>query len=139
MATKVRDLMTPDPTILAASESAATAAHRMRDHDIGDVLIEDDGTLRGIVTDRDLTVRVLAEGIDGDSISLGDVCTTDLVTVGPDDALGDVVGLMRREAIRRVPVAEDGTAVGVLAIGDLATVEDPDSALADISAAGGNN
>ena len=131
----VRDLMTPDPVILGAADPARHAAQRMRDEDIGDVLVEDDGVLRGIVTDRDLAVRVLAEGLDAASVTLGEVCTSDLTRVGPHDDIAEVVRLLRDRAVRRVPVVDQGAAIGVLSIGDLAVVEDPGSALADISAA----
>lgn len=137
--TKVRDLMTVDPVVLPASTTAKEGAQRFRDDDIGDVLIEEDGILRGIVTDRDLAVRVLAEGLDPESVTLGEASTQDLLTVGPDDQLGGAIREMRQHAVRRVPVTEDGTAVGVLSIGDLAVVEDPESALADISAAPGDH
>lgn len=135
MATKVRELMTPDPVTLEASTPIRAAAERMRDDDIGNVLVEDDGQLRGIVTDRDITTRVVAEGTAPDQITLGQVCTGELHTVSPDDDLDDAVRILREHAVRRIPVTEDGTAVGVLAIGDLAVILDSDSALADISAA----
>lgn len=133
--TKIRDVMTKDPITLAASTSLVDAATRMRDADIGDVLVDNDGTL-GIVTDRDITIRAVAEGTI--ERTLGDVASFDLDTVGPDDDLDEVVKDMRKDAIRRVPVLEDGTAVGILAIGDLAVIRDERSALADISAAPSN-
>jgi CBS domain-containing protein len=111
---------------------------KMRDHEIGDVLVVDGSELVGIVTDRDIAVRVVAEGSDPDSVTLGDVCSGDLETVTPDDDLGDVIRDMRDRAVRRVPVVEDGTAVGILSIGDLAVMKDAESLLADISAAPSN-
>jgi signal-transduction protein with cAMP-binding, CBS, and nucleotidyltransferase domain len=133
--TKIRDVMTKDPITLAASTPLVDAATRMRDADIGDVLVDSDGTL-GIVTDRDITIRAVAEGTI--ERTLGDVASFDLDTVGPDDDLDEVVKDMREDAIRRVPVLEDGAAVGILAIGDLAVMRDEHSALADISAAPSN-
>lgn len=138
MATKIRDLMTTDPVVLDSSATAADAAQRMRQDDVGNVLVEEDGQLRGIVTDRDLVVRVLAEGTDAASISLGQVCSSDLDTLGPDDDLGAAVELLRDDAVRRIPVVEDGTAVGILSLGDLAIERDGQSALAEISVARGN-
>lgn len=138
MATKVRELMTPDPVLMGSSDTANLAAQRMRDQDIGDVLIQEDGTLKGIVTDRDLVVRILADGTDGDEVSLGQICSSELSTVGPDDDVAEVIERLRHAAVRRVPVVEDGAAVGILALGDLARARDPKSALADISAAPGN-
>lgn len=135
MATTVRELMTRDPVVLQSSTQVGEAARRMRDDDIGNVLVVDGPQLRGIVTDRDLTTRVLADGRSGDTVTLGDVVTTGLETVSPEDDAREVVDRMRRSAVRRVPVVEDQTPVGILSIGDLAIELDEDSALADISAA----
>jgi CBS domain-containing protein len=134
----VRDVMTTDPVVCETTASATEAAQKMRDHEIGDVLVVDGSELVGIVTDRDIAVRVVAEGSDPDSVTLGDVCSGDLETVTPDDDLGDVIRDMRDRAVRRVPVVEDGTAVGILSIGDLAVMKDAESLLADISAAPSN-
>jgi CBS domain-containing protein len=138
MPTTVRDVMTTDPITCETTDSAVDAAQRMREHDIGDVLVVDGGELRGIVTDRDITVRVVADGKDPNSVTLGDVCSSDLETVTPGEDLGDVIRDMRDRAIRRVPVVENGTAVGILSLGDLAVMKDADSLLADISAAPSN-
>lgn len=85
MATTVRELMASDPVVLESSTQVGEAARRMRDDDIGDVLVVDGPQLRGIVTDRDLTTRVLADGRNGDTVTLGDVVTTGLETAGPDE------------------------------------------------------
>jgi CBS domain-containing protein len=118
VATTVRDLMTTDPVTLPSKTAVQEAARRMRADDIGDVLVEDDGQLRGIVTDRDLVVRVLSDGIEPGSITLGEVCSGDLNTVSPDDELAAAVRVLREHAVRRIPVVEEGTAVGIVAIGD---------------------
>ena len=131
----VRDVMTPDPVILETTATARDAAQQMRDHEIGDVLVAE-GTLRGIVTDRDLTTRVLADDRDAGTVTLGDLLTDDLHVVRPDDDVREAVALMRRHAVKRVPVIEeDDTPVGVLSMGDLALQLDDDSALAEVSAA----
>ncbi|MFF2145117.1 CBS domain-containing protein [Kitasatospora sp. NPDC058190] len=114
------------------------AARWMRDTAIGDVLVSDDGQLCGLVTDRDLVVRVLAEGKDPDSTNVGDVCSCELVSVAPDDDVQHAVDLMRRHALRRLPVLDDGQAVGIVSLGDLAMDRDPGSALAAISDAAPN-
>jgi CBS domain-containing protein len=132
--TQVRELMSTNLQQLDAGASALEAARRMRDADIGDVLITDGGKLRGIVTDRDLVVRCMAEQASGD-VRLGDLCSSDLVTVSPDDELDKAVKLMSENAIRRLPVVDGGHAVGILSIGDLAVARDRDSALGSISAA----
>lgn len=137
--TRIRDLMTADPIVMDSSTSASDAARRMRDEDVGDVLVREDGQVRGIVTDRDLALRVIADGTDPDAITLGQLRTGELVSCAPDDELNDAVAAMREHRIRRIPVMDGDEAVGVLSIGDLAVTLDPDSALADISAAEGNN
>jgi CBS domain-containing protein len=97
--------------------------------------VEDDGQVRGIVTDRDIVVRAVADGRDPASTTLGEVGSTDVVALSPDDTVERAVEIMRQKAIRRVPVVEGGRAVGIVSIGDLAAERDPDSALADISSA----
>lgn len=134
--TTVREIMTKDPVTLPASATISEAAKEMKKGDMGDVLIDNDGTL-GIVTDRDIAVRAVAEGKFDTTI--GDIGTFDLETVKPDDDVRQVIKDMREDNIRRVPVIEDGTAVGILSIGDLAVMFDDDSVLADISAAPGDH
>ncbi|RIQ17877.1 CBS domain-containing protein [Jiangella rhizosphaerae] len=128
--------MTREVVAVPVAASVADAARAMRDHDIGDVLALDEGLVWGIVTDRDLVVRVLAEGMDPDATTVADVCSGDLVTVRPGDDAGRAVELMRSAAVRRLPVVDDqGRPQGVVSLGDLALASDPRSALADISAA----
>jgi signal-transduction protein with cAMP-binding, CBS, and nucleotidyltransferase domain len=136
--TKIRQLMTTDPIVLQTETSAAEAARRMRDEGVGDVLVKEGAELYGIVTDRDLVVRVVAEGADGDDVTLGAVCSSELHVLSPDDEHDAAVAAMRDHAVRRLPVVEDGTPVGIVSIGDLAVALDPDSALAQISAAPDN-
>jgi len=90
---------------------------------------------QGLVTDRDLVVRALAEGRDSATTKLGDICSKDLVVLSPGDSVDDAVRVMRERAVRRIPVVEEGRAVGIISIGDLAIERDADSALADISVA----
>jgi signal-transduction protein with cAMP-binding, CBS, and nucleotidyltransferase domain len=105
------------------------AARAMRDGNIGDVLVTEGGQLVGIMTDRDLVVRVLAEGLDPSRTPLGTVCSRELTTVSPGDAIETAVARMRDSAIRRLPVVEDGRLVGILALGDLAVEREPESVL----------
>lgn len=140
MAQSIRDVMTPDPIVLPGSTPVVEAARRMRDEAIGDVLVEDgDHQLRGMVTDRDIVVRAVADGIDLSTATIGECCSGDLVTIGPDDSVDAAVQLMGERAIRRLPVVEEGRPVGVITIGDLAIEREPNSALADISEARPNN
>lgn len=132
----VREVMTPDPARLPGSATVREAAVAMRETDVGDVLVVDDGNgVRGIVTDRDIVTRVVAVGLNPDEALLADVLSGDLVTVAADDDVEEVVRRMRAAAVRRVPVLDGGQPVGIVSIGDLAIERDPDSALADISAA----
>jgi CBS domain-containing protein len=136
MATPVRELMTTDPICMPLSTPVLEAAQLMRDQGIGDVLVldEDETSLRGILTDRDITIRAVAEGLQPDQATVGEVCTSQVETVSPDDDVAQVIEMMRTAGIRRVPVVEGGHPVGILTIGDLAIEFDEGSALADISA-----
>ncbi|MFP4150158.1 MAG: CBS domain-containing protein [Nitriliruptoraceae bacterium] len=131
--------MTRDPITLPVGDTIRSAAHRMHDADVGAVRVEPDGSLRGILTDRDITIRVVAEGIDPDSVTVGQALSGDLVTVGPQDSIGDAIAVMRDGAVRRIAVVDDGVAVGVLSLGDLAESRDPESILGEISTAPPND
>jgi signal-transduction protein with cAMP-binding, CBS, and nucleotidyltransferase domain len=138
MATRTRDIMTPDPVIMQASDSAASAARMMRDKGIGNVIVYKDKQFCGIVTDRDLTVRVMSEGQSPATTTLGSVCSREITVLSPNDTTETAVRLMRKKAVRRLPVVEDGKVIGIVSLGDLAVRLDPHSALADISAASSN-
>jgi CBS domain-containing protein len=138
MAQLVRDVMTPDPVALPADAPVRDAALVMRERDIGDVLVVDGGRLRGIVTDRDLVVRGLADRDDLSTCVLGEVCTEGPVVATPDEDADAAIFRMRENAVRRIPVVENGRPVGMFCLGDAAMERDPNSALANISAAPGN-
>ena len=110
----------------------------MRDYDVGGIVVLDDGKPCGIVTDRDIVVRGLATGRDLETTSLGEICSCDLVTVSRTDGVEDAVSLMRQRALRRLPVVDNETVVGIVSIGDLMLERDPESPLADISSAPAN-
>ncbi len=131
----VRDVMTPGVAAVRPGSSLVEAAQLMRTQNIGDVVVADGQDVVGLLTDRDITVRAVAEGLDPMAVSAGAVCTGDPLLVAPDDRVADVVALMREHAVRRVPVVEDGLPVGMVSLGDLAEARDPASALADISRA----
>ena len=136
MSERIRDVMTTNPETLPESTIVREAAEAMRANDIGDVVVVDDnGAISGILTDRDIVVRVVAEGRDPRSTRIGDIASRELTAVSPDDPVDRAVQLMRERAIRRLPVVDKGKPVGIVSIGDLALDRDPDSALADISAA----
>lgn len=132
----VADVMTTNVIGLPTGASVSEAAELMRDNGIGDVIVLDDGRVKGVITDRDLAIRVLAEHREPANTTVADVCSADVVSVSPDAPVTEAVSLMRDRAVRRLPViSSDGQAQGMISIGDLAMTEDPTSALADISAA----
>jgi CBS domain-containing protein len=135
MAQHVRDIMTADPVTVEPQTSVAEVARLMRDEDLGVVLVTDGDDLRGVVTDRDLVVRCLSRGGDPEQTTVAGACSDELVTVGPDEDLGQAVELMREHSVRRIPVVDHGRPVGIVSLGDLAMERDPESVLGDISAA----
>ena len=138
MAKSIKDAMTTKPVSLPASSTVADAAQQMRDLDIGDVLIEEGGRLAGIVTDRDLVVRAIAEG-RAPTTTLGDIVSSEVVCITPTDTADDAIRIMREHALRRVPVIENGKPVGIVSLGDLAGERDPRSVLGEISTAPPNH
>ena len=134
MAQQIRELMTPNPVALPGTASVHEAATAMRDAQIGDVIVIENNQVCGIVTDRDIVVRTVAETQDP-ATTLADICSHSLVTVTPTDSVEDAVRLMRTHAIRRLPVVDGGQAVGMVSLGDLAVERDPGSALGEISGA----
>lgn len=135
MADFVREVMTPGVAAVRPDASLVEAAQLMRAQDIGDVLVTSDHQVIGVLTDRDITLRAVADGVDPLTVSAQAVCTPNPVVVGPDDAVTAAITLMRDHAIRRLPVVQDGHAVGMVSLGDLARAQDPAWALADISRA----
>ena len=139
MAQAVREVMTENLVTLPGTAPLAEAAQRMKESDIGDVIVMDGDSMCGVVTDRDIVVRAIATGKDPQSASLSEICSHEVVTVGPDDTIDHAAQVMRERAVRRLPVVDGGRPVGIVSIGDLAIERDSSSALADISAAEGNN
>jgi CBS domain-containing protein len=136
----VGEVMTRDPVTVQSDATIVDAARLMRDRDIGPLVVVDSDQVRGIVTDRDLVVRGLADGRDPNSVRIADVCTGDVETVSPDEPIADAVRRMEQRDVRRLPVVEGGRPVGIVAMGDLAVEgELPPSSVADISAASPNN
>ncbi|MGC9539355.1 CBS domain-containing protein [Streptomyces sp. UG1] len=135
MAEFVRDAMTAGVVAVRPDASLVEAAQLMRAQGIGDVVVADGQDVLGVLTDRDITVRAVADGADPLTVSAGALCTRDPVVIGPGERLSVAVALMREHAVRRLPVIEDGLPVGVVSLGDLAEARDPGSALAEISRA----
>jgi CBS domain-containing protein len=135
MTDKIAEVMTPRPLTISLDAPIVEAASAMRDADVGDVLVVRGKDLIGIVTDRDIAVRVVAGGRDPESTTVGEVSSGSVTAVSPDDDIDHAISLMRDNALRRLPVVEAGQPVGIVSIGDLAVERDSTSALADISAA----
>lgn len=131
----VRDIMTGGLVTVEPQTSVTAVARPMRDRDLQAVLVPDGDGLRGLVTDRDLVVRSVAEGGDPHRATAAAACSDGLVTVRSDEELDHAVELTREQAVRRVPVAGEGRPVGVVALGDLAMERDPESAPGGISVA----
>jgi CBS domain-containing protein len=120
MVNSVREAMTEDPRSIGPSASVVEAARLMRDEHVGSLPITDGDTLVGMITDRDITTRVVAEAADLATTSVGDVYSQDLISVEPDKDLEEALRLMARHQIRRLPVVEDGRLVGIVAQADIA-------------------
>jgi CBS domain-containing protein len=127
--------MTINPRTVKVDDTVLEAAQVMRDSDIGDVIVVENGEVTGIVTDRDIVVRAVAEGRDAESTTVGEIATTGVQAIEPDASVDDALRMMREHDIRRLPVAKNGRPVGIVSLGDLAVEREPDSTLADISAA----
>lgn len=135
----ISEVMTSDVVSLPSTASVVEAALAMRGADIGFVVMTKESQPRGVITDRDITIRVVAEGLNPSETTLGDIASGELACLTPDHTAEDAARLMRQLAVRRIPVVDDNDRlVGVVSIGDLAVEKDPDSALADISASSPN-
>ena len=131
---KVGDIMTPAPVGVYYSQTIGETARIMRDAQVGAVLVVNDGALSGVVTDRDLVVRGLAEG-EGPDSPVGPRCSGALVGVAADADVAQAEQLMREHAVRRLPVVTDGQVVGIVSMGDLAVSADAGSPLAVVTRA----
>ena len=123
MANSVRDAMTEDPRSIGASASVVEAARMMREEDIGSLPITDDGKLVGMITDRDITTRVVADAADPEATSVGDVSSRDPISVEADKEIEEALKLMASHQVRRLPVVESGELVGIVAQADVALKE----------------
>lgn len=125
---------------LDGSAPISEAAKQMFSADIGAVLVEENGKVCGIVTDRDIVIRAVAQGRDVEQTQLSAICSTDLTMVSPDDPLERAVDVMREKAIRRVLVADSqNQALGILSLGDVASERDSGAVLGQISTAAPNS
>ena len=121
MAKKISDLMSPDPYAIETDKPVAHAARMMKDEDVGLAPIVEGDRLVGTLTDRDIVMRVVAEGRDPQSVAVREVASTRLVTIDPQQDLDEALQLMASNKVRRLPVVEqDGRLVGVVAQADIA-------------------
>jgi CBS domain-containing protein len=118
--------MTPSPATVRISDPAIVAAQVMRDEDVGSVPVMDEGTIAGIITDRDIAIQIVADGKDPQTASVGQYMSTDLVTGRPDMTLREASELMGRHQIRRLPVVDQNRLVGIVSLGDLALEHEED-------------
>jgi CBS domain-containing protein len=131
----VNEVMTRAPHAIDATETVRAVALIMDEAAVGAVIVERDRKLCGILTDRDIVVRCLAKGGDPDLMTAGAVCSPNLTTLSARDTVDNAIALMASKAIRRIPVVDNGRAVGIVSLGDLAQYRDPTSALGGISSA----
>ena len=124
MAQSIRDVMTPSPETVESSKTAAEAAKLMKKAHAGMIPVVQNGTLVGTVTDRDITLRVVAEGKDPQRTTVGEIASKNLVTVEPDRDLREALELMAHHQVRRLPVVEGDSLVGVIAQADVAKEAD---------------
>ena len=120
MAKSVRDVMTEGPRSIGASASVVEAAQLMREKHIGSLAITDDEQLVGMITDRDITTRVVSEAADPKTTSVGDVCSRDVISVEADKDHEEAVELMAHHQVRRLPVVEQDRLIGIVAVADVA-------------------
>ena len=117
----IRDVMTENPRTVKKGESVVEAAKLMRSEDAGVVPIVEGDRLVGVVTDRDIAIRVVAEGKDVSSTTVDEIASQNLVTIDPQQDLDEALRLMAQHRVRRLPVVEeDGRLVGIVAQADVA-------------------
>ncbi len=121
MVQTARDIMTSGPECIGQAQTLAEAARRMRDLDVGALPIcGADGALVGLVTDRDIVVRCVADGGDPAVTTAGELAEGEPVTIGADDPVEDVLATMGEYQVRRLPVMDDGRLVGIISEADIA-------------------
>jgi CBS domain-containing protein len=119
--TMVRDSMTPGVDAVSPEQPVRDAAQLMKIGDFGSVPVVEGGRVIGMLTDRDIVVRAVAEGLDPDTVQVGEIASTGTVTVSADEDLDEALILMARHKVRRLPVVDDGNKlVGVLSQADVA-------------------
>jgi CBS domain-containing protein len=130
--TTAREIMTPDVTCVAETEDMVTAARKMADLDVGSLPIcGSDNRLKGMLTDRDIVVKVLASGKDPQKVTAGELAQGKAVTIGADDDAAEVLRTMSEHKVRRLPVIDGHSLIGIVAIADVARAL-PDRPVGDL-------
>ena len=130
--TTARDLMTPDVTCIGENDSVLLAAHRMAELGVGSLPIcGQDNKLKGMLTDRDIVVKVLAQDQNPATVTAGQLAQGEAVTIGADDDAATVLRTLSQHQIRRAPVIDGHTLVGIVAVADLARAL-PDRPVGDL-------
>lgn len=135
MSHSVKEVMTTQLVALDSERSTFDAACAMAENNVGDVVVVDQYGICGIVTDRDIVVRVIAMGKAAEETTLGEICSRDLETLMATDTVDDAIRMMRVHAVRRLPVVENNQPIGIVTLGDLALDRDPQSVLGAVSGA----
>lgn len=134
---KINDLMSKSVVTLNSSDTVEKAATLMKEHDIGSIPVCENNQIKGIVTDRDITLKSVATGKNTKSQKVNEVMSTNIITGNPNMSLDEASKLMSQNQIRRLPIVDNNSLVGVVALGDLATENKSDqmagSALSGIS------
>ena len=138
MAQSISEVMSTDLKAVTKGSPISEAATAMRDADTGAIIITDEGRFAGLVTDRDIVVRALADG-KGPDTPVDEVATSDVSTITADQTVDDALAIIRDQNVRRVPVLEGDRPVGIVSIGDLSEQHDLGTELTDISTAPANN
>jgi CBS domain-containing protein len=134
MAHTVAEVMTREPVTIRRDDTVARAAQLMRENDTGDVIVVEGSHVVGVVTDRDIAIRVVAEDAPPSTAVREASSGQDIATISPAATLEQAASTMREKAVRRLPVVEEGRLVGVISLGDVAIEREADT-VADISAA----
>ena len=128
---RCRDIMTSDVTTATRAMPLREVAAMMRGGDVGSVPVVEDGKLVGIVTDRDIVIRSIAEGKNADS-PVGDAMTTEIFSVNPDDFVFEAIRLMGDKQVRRIPVVDEGGRLaGIIAMADVALQTEDEREIAE--------
>ncbi len=121
---ELKDIMTTDVITVTGEDTITSAAQKMREANVGCLVVANDGTVEGIITDRDMTVNCSSEGHNPQQCNVSQHMTSPVITTEPDTDILDSVRIMTEEQVKRLPVAEDGRLVGLVSFSDIAEALD---------------